>query len=249
LKSEFIALGVHRIIGQKLEAVRETLKELQAVAMASSQPWQSSVAPLCDALLIMVSSGEVRTELATWSAVEEALAAQPIPLGDLGPVAPVPNVEFTSPDAYTASSQLPPPGPPKLAADEAAFPISSQAAVRHAANHRDDRSPSPTRIVAVKLTPDACLFGDADNQENTSPNCRRSASPGAGNQPCPAQDAIEPKVPVAKAGDLFLRLNTLAGKVVQLARAMEKLELRDRDIAARAKERLERAAAARRTTP
>lgn len=38
--------------------------------------------------------------------------------------------------------------------------------------------------------------------------------------------------------DLFSKLNNLAGKVAELAGAMEKLEIRDRDIAARAAGRL-----------
>jgi len=38
--------------------------------------------------------------------------------------------------------------------------------------------------------------------------------------------------------DLFLRLSNLATKVVQLAKAMEKLELRDRDLAAAAAGRI-----------
>jgi len=45
-------------------------------------------------------------------------------------------------------------------------------------------------------------------------------------------------IPVGQQQDFFLRLSGLASKVVQLAQAMEKLELKDRDLAAAAAERL-----------
>ncbi|CAE8678512.1 unnamed protein product [Polarella glacialis] len=82
LKQEFVALGVHAIVADRLRAVRAALELAMHAALGhNGNCWPLGSASLMSALLAMVSSGEQRHKATTWEDVLARLGHQPHSVG------------------------------------------------------------------------------------------------------------------------------------------------------------------------
>jgi hypothetical protein len=243
LKTQFISIGVHDVISRKLQAVRKALRETQEACATSSRGGHfHSFQAFFTVLIILISSGEERGSTTQWSSVLAELTCSRT-------TSALPHTPGTSSAAQVASPARHIDADLNLSEDSLArHPTPLRQCASRTVGVADLRPCAPTTHLET-CGPVASFAGLPPSPRCKSPprDCHQSngsvldiasaaetADIGAsGLQVLGAIDGSSDE-----SHDLFLRLSNLATKVVQLAKAMEKLELRDRDLAAAAAGRI-----------
>mmetsp|Transcript_7586 Transcript_7586/g.12424 ORF Transcript_7586/g.12424 Transcript_7586/m.12424 type:complete len:800 (-) Transcript_7586:20-2419(-) len=237
LKRNFVAIGVHAVISEKLQAVRKALRDVEDACRRSPRgTGLQGAQALFAALLVLISSGEERTHTTSWSEVLACLGGLKIPAESsprspstvLPPtsaqVEPVTDLSQTCDSSKTMSpvrcvgSPRPPPSPPTQTVSNS---LGQKSPVAREARSRVEAEAAQTTRKAVQSHQIQSSYIAAEE----SAAIGTSATDAAGRF---VRDAHS--IPTDDSHDLFLKLSTLATKVVHLAKAMEKLELRDRSL-------------------
>jgi len=229
LKNEFIAIGVHEIISDRLRGVRVAIADIRDAFMQSPLGAGSHDAfVLFSALLVMISCGEERARPAAWEDVRECLSwgtgRQPHLARHLGtPPGAVRSVD-SEPPVHNASGYLPGDGPP---------PAEPQ--------QRSQQNAPPTPAAPLQAFKDFSM-------EVPAPRRGVQESELASPLPAPATNcsgtgavAMDESVYIEKepradmgsqSNDVLLKLTAFARKLAQLAGDMGELEHSDQELVA-----------------
>jgi len=263
LKTKFIEIGVHDVISRSLHAVRVALRDLEETSK-QAPPGSSlhSSQALFAVLLVLISSGEDRQSTTSWSAVLAVLTptrpgvqvvpvmAQSDELEQADCSLPPPSLPAQSPTLSTKTDT--PPQRSSTPSSPARQQLRSPGRGSPEAAHPAEKVwlPAPTQATDMLgswtgLRPSAPISPTAVFASPRSPVAERPTADVLSDDPRPPVAEWPVADVPADVGDgniesheLFLRLSNLANKVVLLAKAMEKLELRDRDLSAAAAGRI-----------